>query len=157
MGDFVDRGFYSVETFLLLLALKVSHYRLQFIYSTCSGGATGGGGGGGGGAVGPPMIVSIFFKLFFLPVSSAVIHGHDDNTPTPLWEFVGILFCPQNDVSESPPPPPPRWATFSALAQNFGLAQQERDILPPPPKQTPWRRPCLHVIHWTYLKCRFKM
>jgi len=25
MGDFVDRGFYSVETFLLLLALKVSH------------------------------------------------------------------------------------------------------------------------------------
>ena len=25
MGDFVDRGFYSVETFLLLLALKVRH------------------------------------------------------------------------------------------------------------------------------------
>lgn len=25
MGDFVDRGFYSVETFLLLLALKVMH------------------------------------------------------------------------------------------------------------------------------------
>ena len=25
MGDFVDRGFYSVETFLLLLALKVSY------------------------------------------------------------------------------------------------------------------------------------
>ena len=24
-GDFVDRGFYSVETFLLLLALKVRH------------------------------------------------------------------------------------------------------------------------------------
>ena len=27
MGDFVDRGFYSVETFLLLLALKVRRRR----------------------------------------------------------------------------------------------------------------------------------
>jgi hypothetical protein len=26
MGDFVDRGFYSVETFLLLLALKVRSF-----------------------------------------------------------------------------------------------------------------------------------
>ena len=26
LGDFVDRGFYSVETFLLLLALKVSYF-----------------------------------------------------------------------------------------------------------------------------------
>ena len=33
MGDFVDRGFYSVETFLLLLALKVRNtftLKLQF-------------------------------------------------------------------------------------------------------------------------------
>ena len=29
MGDFVDRGFYSVETFLLLLALKVRATKLM--------------------------------------------------------------------------------------------------------------------------------
>ena len=31
MGDFVDRGFYSVETFLLLLALKVK-YKIDKLY-----------------------------------------------------------------------------------------------------------------------------
>lgn len=30
MGDFVDRGFYSVETFLLLLALKVRDTSVVF-------------------------------------------------------------------------------------------------------------------------------
>ena len=34
LGDFVDRGFYSVETFLLLLALKVSTLlHLPIVYS----------------------------------------------------------------------------------------------------------------------------
>ena len=33
MGDFVDRGFFSVETFLLLLALKVHGMPLILIYS----------------------------------------------------------------------------------------------------------------------------
>lgn len=32
MGDFVDRGFYSVETFLLLLALKVRFLHCVFSY-----------------------------------------------------------------------------------------------------------------------------
>jgi serine/threonine-protein phosphatase len=35
MGDFVDRGFYSVETFLLLLALKVNLPFLYFSYTSC--------------------------------------------------------------------------------------------------------------------------
>ncbi len=32
MGDFVDRGFYSVETFLLLLALKVKCMPSHIMY-----------------------------------------------------------------------------------------------------------------------------
>lgn len=36
MGDFVDRGFYSVETFLLLLALKVRLKECICLVSSCS-------------------------------------------------------------------------------------------------------------------------
>jgi len=35
LGDFVDRGFYSVETFLLLLALKVCRVCCLPVPSTC--------------------------------------------------------------------------------------------------------------------------
>lgn len=36
LGDFVDRGFYSVETFLLLLALKVRLLRqLSSVFVDC--------------------------------------------------------------------------------------------------------------------------
>lgn len=35
MGDFVDRGFYSVETFLLLLALKVRLCAVLYYAQVC--------------------------------------------------------------------------------------------------------------------------
>jgi hypothetical protein len=35
LGDFVDRGFYSVETFLLLLALKVNSFATSRTSVTC--------------------------------------------------------------------------------------------------------------------------
>ena len=38
-------------------------------------------------------------------------------------------------VSESPPPAE---RLFQGWRKIYGLAQQYRDILPPPPKQTPW-------------------
>ena len=41
MGDFVDRGFYSVETFLLLLALKVRLALLHHAYPRQAGCARG--------------------------------------------------------------------------------------------------------------------
>ena len=34
IGDFVDRGFYSVETFLLLLALKVRYIESLILFLT---------------------------------------------------------------------------------------------------------------------------
>jgi hypothetical protein len=41
LGDFVDRGFYSVETFLLLLALKVRRGGRACLGSTRDGGFCG--------------------------------------------------------------------------------------------------------------------
>uniref|UniRef100_A0A8C5FEK4 protein-serine/threonine phosphatase n=1 Tax=Gadus morhua TaxID=8049 RepID=A0A8C5FEK4_GADMO len=42
MGDFVDRGFYSVETFLLLLALKVQSCLIPCSYVRCYSRTSGG-------------------------------------------------------------------------------------------------------------------
>ena len=51
----------------------------------------------------------------------------------------------EKNVSEAPPPPP-RWASFSGLTQNFMARAAVARLLAilPPPKQTPWRRPCIY-------------
>ena len=54
-------------------------------------------GGGGQWGNAPPMI---FALIFFLLVSSAVSHVHDDDTPTPLWKFRGI-FCLKSEKNVS--------------------------------------------------------
>ena len=85
------------------------------VWCSYRGGARRGQGGGG------PLW---FFFFFFLLVSSAVGHGHD-NTSTPFWKIFGNIFEVGKKMCWG-------WATFSGIP-------------PPPPKQTPWRRPCAHT------------
>ena len=69
----------------------------------------------------PPPPPSSFLLLL---VSSTVGHVHDDNTPSPLWWKTNLK-------SESPP-------AFQGWRSSGQVSP------PPPPKQTPWRRPCIH-------------
>ena len=78
-----------------------------------------------GGNCPPPPPYDIFFFFFFW----AMI--------IPLPHYENFWSRKKKNVSESPPPPPAEqlfqgWRTFFWLARNFA----------PPPKQTPWRRPC---------------
>ena len=102
----------------------------------------------------PPMILFIYlffflffffyiYIFFFLLVSLAVGHGHDNTLP---YMYIMIFFLKnfwsRKKCRSHPPPPPPRWATFFRAGAQKKLARETFA----PPKQTPWRRPCYHVI-----------
>ena len=120
---------------------------MTLLYSTPVAAPRGWGEGGGqGGLLVPPMISffspPIFF--FFWLVSSAVMAMI---IPLPHYEnfcWKSLWSRGKKNVSESHPPPPhpPHWATFPGLAQKLGSRRSSKTFPPPPPKQTPWRRPC---------------
>ena len=124
-------GWFQYDTNDICLALAVD-YRLNNL-CVISGGAT----GAGGANAPPPMIYDTFF--FWLLVSSAVGHGHD-STPTPLWKYfrknfeVGEKKCAPS-LSDFFKAGANFMARAAAVARHFGN-------FAPPPKQTPWRRPC---------------
>ena len=80
----------------------------------------------------PPPPPPLWF-FFVLLVSPAASHVHD-NTPTTLWKFWGEMF--------EVPPLSNFFRAGAAVARHFAP--------PPPPKQTPWSRPCVHVLEITH-------
>ena len=84
---------------------------------------------GGGGQL-PPYDFQCFLFFVFLLVNSAVSHGHDDDTPTPLWSYFLENFlksekmCRSLSPSLPPPPPTPLSGFFRDGAGILGLAQQ---------------------------------
>ena len=102
------------------------------------------------GVFGKMQIISYSFKIlkwrrhfFFLLVSSAGRHVHDD-IPLPHYDNFGEIFLKSEKKFRSPPPPPPPLISLFSTCATFragGAAAVARHFAPP--KQTSWRRPCL--------------